>query len=114
MESFYLNLALITAWMALVSALINLIAGVNKEGEKTEPVFGILCLPCFILLILPPGRFILKDNSSCLADPKFNHIHTWPYYALLPSFIEYNSNYRRSFLSYSMVFVMVISYITMF
>jgi PAS domain S-box-containing protein len=114
MELFYLNLALVTAGMALVSGLINLIAGLNKEGEKTELVFGILCLCGFLFLILPPGGFVLEDNPPYAADLKFKRIFIWAYYALLPFFIEYYSNYKKRFVSYSIVFLLAISYISMF
>ena len=37
-----MTFALITAGISLVSGLINLIAGLDKEGEGTELIFGII------------------------------------------------------------------------
>ncbi len=113
MNTFYEDLAMITAGIALVSGLINLIAGLNKEGQRTDIVFGILSLSAFIFILLPPSGFIMSDNPPYGADLIIKRVFIWIHYALLPFFIEYYSNKRRRYITWSVIALLLASYITM-
>ncbi len=114
MNTFYHDLALITAGIALASGLINVIAGLKKEGERIELIFGITCLCAFIFVILPPGGFVLRDEPPYSIDLKVKRIFIFAYHAFLTFFIEHYSNYKKRFISYSVVITLVASYIMMF
>ena len=113
MESFYLSIALVTAGVALLSGSINFFAGLYKEREKTDFIFGVLSLSAFVFLILPPTGFILRDQPPYSVALDIKRIFIWVYYALLPWFIEYYSGYKKRFFNYSVIFLLAFSYVVM-
>jgi len=113
MNTFYNDLAMITAGIALVSGLINLMTGLSKEGERTELIFGIICLCGFMFLIVPPSGFVLLDKPPYDVEVIIKRVFIFAYYALLPSFIESYSNYKKRYITYTIVILLVASYISM-
>jgi len=113
MESFYSIIALLTAGVALVTAIINLYFFWNKASESTNIIFGVMALSLFLFLMLPPIGFILNDKAPYSAQVDFKRIFIWLYYILLPWFFDSYSGQKRRILTISINILWIITYIVM-
>ncbi|GAO40990.1 PAS domain-containing protein, partial [Flavihumibacter petaseus] len=113
MDTLYLSIAYITAGIALLSGIINVLAGLYSHGERTDLVFGIMCLCGFFFLVLPPGGFVMTDKAPYPVELQVKRIFIWLYYALLPVFIEYYTGYKKRVFTYLTQFFLLWSYYVM-
>ncbi|PWU02478.1 MAG: hypothetical protein C5B52_05290 [Bacteroidetes bacterium] len=113
MDNFYLSIGLLTAGVALLAGIICLISGLDRDGDKTDFVFGILCLSAFVFLILPRAGFVLNDNPPYSSALEFKRVFIWSYYLLLIWFIRSYSGYSHKGLIYAAACLMVASYFIM-
>lgn len=113
MESFYLTISYITAGIALLSGIINVMAGLFSHGERSDLYFGLICLCGFLFIVLPPGGLLMKDVAPYPLNIEIKRIFIWLYYMLLPFFIEEYTKYKNRGVTYAAVFFLVVSYIIM-
>jgi len=113
MDSFYQIFAAVAAGIALLSGLINITAGLYKDAEKIDLIFGMLSLSVCIFLILPPFGFILKDEPPYSLAIVIKRVFIWSYYGLLPWFIAVYTKRQMKPLVYSAQFFLFLSFIFM-
>ena len=113
MDNIYLSIGLLTAGVALLSGMIFLISGMDLDGEKTDFIFGVLCLSAFVFLILPPEGFVLNDSPPYSSALQFKRIFIYGYYFLLLLFIRSYANYPNRPFIYSASILLVVSYVIM-
>ncbi len=104
--------AFITAGAALIAGLISLLAGMHKEGEKIDVLFGILALLAFLFIIVPPAGFITTEAPY----PFYFYIKCsllWAHYMLLPWFICHYCNYHKPKFSVVIDSLLVVSFVLM-
>lgn len=113
MDFFYISVALLTAGVSLLSGLINIFIGLQKSGDKTDLIFGILSLSVFIFLVLPPVGFVLEDKAPYSDALCIKRVFIWIYYGLLPWFFEYYTRHKQRLITYAIDASLLISYFTM-
>ncbi len=98
MGSSYQIIALITAGVSLSMGLIFLAMGLHKEADKTDLVFGIMCISMFIFFMMPPAGFILVDQAPYSGAVIAKRIFNALYQVLLPWFIFLYAGYHKKIL----------------
>lgn len=96
MENFFTIIALISAGVSLVSGLISLFIGLNKDGEKADLVFGIMGLCMFVHFLVPPVGFILSDHAPYPLILVVKRIFNFSFVAMFPWFTMYYTNAKQS------------------
>ena len=79
MEIIQLTIALLTAGVALFAGLVSLFTGLHKDGDKTDLIFGILCIAIFIYFLSPPMGFIIADKAPYSTEIIIKRIFTNKY-----------------------------------
>src|SRR5258706_5318852 len=113
MDNFYLIVALITAGISLSTGLINLSAGLHRDGEKTDLVFGLMGLCFFIYFLIPPVGFVLIDKALYALILYIKRFFSIAQFALLPWFIQLYSGYRKKIFPIIINAGCIITYVTM-
>jgi len=93
MDFFYI-VALLTAGVSLVTGVINLFIGLNKDGEKVDLVFGLMGLSLFIYFLIPPVGFILIDKAPYSANIDIKRLFMSSYHILFPWFLECYTRFK--------------------
>ena len=113
MESFNVLIAFITAGVSLSMGLVCLSAGLHKESDKADLVFGFMCISVFIFFTLPPAGFIVIDKApypvQIIVKRAFNFING----ALFPWFILLYSGYGKKIVPLITDIVYMVSFLVM-
>jgi hypothetical protein len=84
MDSILYVIGLITAGLCLAMGSVSLLAGLDKDGERIDLVFGIMCFLLFIFFIIPPVGFIVHDKAPYPASVLFKRLFNWSYAECFP------------------------------
>jgi formate hydrogenlyase transcriptional activator len=88
----------IVAGVALSMGVISLLVGLHRHGEKTDLVFGILCILQFFFLISPPFGLVKSDHAPYAADLLIKRAFNYSFSGLFPWFVFYYSGYKNKVL----------------
>ncbi len=113
MEIIQLSIALLTAGVALFAGLVSLFIGLHKDGQKTDVVFGFLCIAIFLFFLVPPIGFIVDDKAPYSAEIIFKRIFNFFYFGIFPWFVFYYTGYRKKILPVLISSVSVLTYFLM-
>lgn len=113
MELIQLSIALLTAGVALFAGLVSLFIGLHKDGEKTDAVFGFLCIAIFLFYIVPPIGFITDDKAPYSPEIIFKRFFNFFYFGIFPWFVFYYTGYRNKLLPVIISFLCVLTYFLM-
>jgi PAS domain S-box-containing protein len=113
MQFFFLTIALITAGISLAMGAVSLVSGINRDGEKVDVVFGIMCLSLFLFFILPPVGFVWEDKAPYPNIILWKRVFNFLYGALMPWFILSYSGYKNKWLPLLISTGYLVSYLVM-
>jgi formate hydrogenlyase transcriptional activator len=113
MDSPHLIIALLSAGICLAFGLVSLFSGLHKDGEKTDLVFGIMCLCMCIFFIIPPAGFILTDHAPYSSNIIIKRIFNFSFLSLLPWFVSVYTGYKKKFLPLLIDGLTIFSYLIM-
>ncbi|HTS43037.1 MAG TPA: sigma 54-interacting transcriptional regulator [Puia sp.] len=95
MESLLQTIALITAGLSLAMGSISLMAGLYKDGEKIDLLFGIMCLFLFIFFVIPPVGFIVLDKAPYPVGILLKRLFNFSYAGMFPWLISCYTGYKK-------------------
>jgi formate hydrogenlyase transcriptional activator len=113
MEFFFLTIALITAGISLAMGSVSILSGLNKDGEKIDLVFGIMCISLFIFFVIPPVGFVWIDQAPYPAVILVKRIFNFMYGAMMPWFILLYTGYKKKLLPVLSGACYLVSYMVM-
>ncbi len=113
MEIVQLSIALITAGVALFAGLVSFFIGLHKDGEKTDLIFGILCVAVFIFFLSPPLGFIMADKAPYTFEIIIKRIFNFSFFGLFPWFVFFYTGYKKKFLPILIDSLNVLTYFLM-
>jgi hypothetical protein len=113
MEIIQLTIALLTAGVALFAGLVSLSTGLHKDGEKTDLIFGFLCLAIFLFFLCPPLGFIMADKAPYAINIIIKRIFNFSFFSLFPWFVFFYTGYRKKFLPILISSLNFLTYILM-
>jgi PAS domain S-box-containing protein len=103
----------IIAGIALSVGVISLLVGLHKEGEKTDLVFGGLCILQFLFFISPPFGLISADKAPYAADILIKRAFNYSFSGLFPWFVFYYTGYKNKTLPVIISVLAVFCYLCM-
>jgi hypothetical protein len=107
-------IAFLTAGAALVTGLISLVIGLDKEGgRKVDIFFGLLALSLFVFIILPPSGFLMRQLNPLTLAVKIKRVFSWSHYIFLIWFIQYYSGYKKKWVVVSVTIAIILHYLVM-
>jgi PAS domain S-box-containing protein len=113
MESPHQIIAILSAGIALTMGLISLFSGLHKDGEKTDVVFGILCISIFLFFVFPPLGFIIIDHAPYPRDVIIKRIFNHIFFGLFPWFVLLYTGYKKIILPVLINLIYLSSYFIM-
>src|SRR5215831_8763157 len=112
MDHAYLIIALVTAGISLAFGLVNLIAGLNKDGEWVYLIFGLMGLCVFIYFLIPPVGFITPATPASIGI-RLKRFFLMSDYALFPWLVQYYTGYKQRILQVLISAIAGIDYVIM-
>lgn len=112
MQEFYFILALLTAGVAMAMGTISFFLGF-KHKNRTDLIFGLMCLSMLTFLLLPPVGFIVQNNAPYPTQILFKRIFIYTYYVLFPWFIFFFTNHQKRILPALISAGVVVAYFMM-
>jgi formate hydrogenlyase transcriptional activator len=113
MEIIQLSVALLTAGVALFAGLVSLFTGIHKDGEKTDLIFGILCIAIFIYFLSPPIGFIVADKAPYSLEIIIKRIFNFTFFSVFPWFVFYYTGYKKKILPFIIDSLNILAYVLM-
>src|SRR5450432_828309 len=113
MESPHQIIAILSAGIALTMGLISLFSGLHKDGEKTDVIFGILCISIFLFFVFPPLGFIIIDKAPYPRDVIIKRIFNHIFFGLFPWFVLLYTGYKKIILPVLINLIYLSSYFMM-
>jgi PAS domain S-box-containing protein len=113
MVSLQLTIALLTAGIGLFAGTISLFTGLHKDGEKTDLIFGILCIAIFIYFLAPPVGFIILDKAPYSTEVIFKRIFNFIFFGIFPWFVYFYTGYKKRTLPISIGSLNLVCYFLM-
>lgn len=113
MNSFYFIVALLTAGVSLAVGLISLFIGLHKDAEKSDLLFGIMCLCMFFFFLVPPVGFILEDKAPYISEIIIKRFFNFSFSALLPWFIFLYAGFKNKTVPIIADVVVIVCYLVM-
>ena len=89
-----LVIALLAAGISLTLGLVSLFSGLHKDGERTDLIFGIMCICMFVFFVTPPSGFILIDHAPYPREIIIKRIFNFSFLLLLPWFVNAYTGYK--------------------
>jgi PAS domain S-box-containing protein len=113
MVSFQLIIALLSAGIALFAGSVSLFTGLHRNGEKTDLIFGVLCLAIFIYFLYPPIGFIVLDKAPYPTDVIIKRVFNFIFFSIFPWFVLFYTGYKKIVLPIIIDSINVLSYFIM-
>lgn len=113
MDNFYAIIALLTAGIALAMGAVNLFTGLHKDGDKTDLIFGVVCVCLLVFFLIPPVGFIVEDKAPYPLNIVIKRIFSFSYYAIFPWFVSSYTGYKNKTGPFLAIAVTVAGYISM-
>ena len=95
MSSFPLAATFIIIGIAFTMGIISLLTGLHRDGEKTDIIFGILCVLMGLFLVSPPAGLIVADEAPYHSDILIKRIFNYSFSGLFPWFVFHYTGYKN-------------------
>jgi formate hydrogenlyase transcriptional activator len=83
------------AGVALSIGVISFLIGLHKHGDKTDVIFGILCILQFMFLIVPPAGLVAQDEAPYSTDLIIKRFFGYSFSGLFPWFVYHYTGFKK-------------------
>jgi formate hydrogenlyase transcriptional activator len=113
LEPFHIVIAFLSAGVALFAGIVSLFIGLHKDGERTDLVFGILCLAIFIYFLCPPMGFIIFDKAPYSLDIIIKRVFNFIFFSTFPWFTYFYTGFKKKTIPILVGAVTLVTYFLM-
>ena len=113
MESLFNIIGIFTAGVATTFGFVSFGINYQDKNEKVYLIFSIMSLTLAIYSLIPPFGFIINDIAPYSIQIEIKRIFIFSYYASIPLFIAYYTGYKKPYIIYANLSVVILAYLLM-
>jgi PAS domain S-box-containing protein len=113
MENVFNLISIVTAGAAIPIGIFSLSTYIQDRSEKVFLSFSIMSLSLAVFYLIPPIGLVIREAAPYPVQLEIKRFFIYCYYAIIPLFLFHYTGYRRPYIFYINLGLVVLSFLLM-